>query len=67
MGWTGSRPSKFYDRSTSDGLYDVISFTTGGIRGGKSNGFQPRSFNMGISRKVFEQTGGFKFDRLAEH
>jgi len=41
-------------------------FTTGGIRGGKSNGFQPRSFNMGISRKVFEQTGGFKFDRLAE-
>ncbi|MBL7876704.1 MAG: glycosyltransferase [Cyclobacteriaceae bacterium] len=41
-------------------------FTTGGIRGGKSSGFQPRSFNMGISRKVFEQTGGFKFDRLAE-
>jgi glycosyltransferase involved in cell wall biosynthesis len=41
-------------------------FTTGGIRGGKSNGFQPRSFNMGISRKVYEQTGGFKFDRLAE-
>ncbi|MEQ1585500.1 MAG: glycosyltransferase [Cyclobacteriaceae bacterium] len=40
--------------------------TTGGIRGGKQRGFQPRSFNMGISRKVFEQTGGFKFDRFAE-
>jgi cellulose synthase/poly-beta-1,6-N-acetylglucosamine synthase-like glycosyltransferase len=42
--------------------------TTGGIRGGKKRvgWFQPRSFNMGISRKVFERTGGFKFDRLAE-
>jgi glycosyltransferase involved in cell wall biosynthesis len=42
--------------------------TTGGIRGGKKHigWFQPRSFNMGISRKVFEQTGGFKFDRFAE-
>lgn len=43
-------------------------FTTGGIRGGKKRlgWFQPRSFNMGISRKVFEATGGFKFDRFAE-
>ena len=40
--------------------------TTGGIRGGASTGFQPRSFNMGISRHVYEQTGGFKFTRLAE-
>jgi glycosyltransferase involved in cell wall biosynthesis len=42
--------------------------TTGGIRGGKKHvgWFQPRSFNMGISRKVFEATGGFKFDRFAE-
>jgi glycosyltransferase involved in cell wall biosynthesis len=42
--------------------------TTGGIRGGKNqaDSFQPRSFNMGISRKVWEATGGFKFDRLAE-
>lgn len=42
--------------------------TTGGIRGGKNHAekFQPRSFNMGISRKVWEATGGFKFDRLAE-
>ena len=43
-------------------------FTTGGIRGGKKRigWFQPRSFNMGISRHVFEVTGGFQFDRFAE-
>lgn len=42
--------------------------TTGGIRGGKKRfgWFQPRSYNMGISRKVFETTSGFKFDRYAE-
>jgi len=42
--------------------------TTGGIRGGKKRlgWFQPRSFNMGISRKVFETTHGFAFDRFAE-
>ena len=42
--------------------------TTGGIRGGKKHvgWFQPRSFNMGISRKVFQQTKGFVFDRFAE-
>src|SRR5690606_27197993 len=42
--------------------------TTGGIRGGKKHvgWFQPRSFNMGISREVFEKTGGFRFDRFAE-
>ncbi|MFZ9981264.1 MAG: glycosyltransferase [Cyclobacteriaceae bacterium] len=43
-------------------------FTTGGIRGGLKSidRFQPRSFNMGISRKVFEYTLGFRFDRYAE-
>jgi len=40
--------------------------TTGGIRGGKQKAFQPRSFNMGISREVFEKTRGFHFDRYAE-
>jgi GT2 family glycosyltransferase len=42
--------------------------TTGGIRGAKKavGSFQPRSFNMGISRAVFEKTGGFKLTRLAE-
>lgn len=35
--------------------------TTGGIRGGseKIEKFQPRSFNMGISRKAFEASKGF--------
>ena len=35
--------------------------TTGGIRGGSEriNKFQPRSFNMGISKKAFEKSGGF--------
>lgn len=37
-------------------------FTTGGIRGKKQNvggAFLPRSFNMGLSRRVFNETGGF--------
>ncbi len=49
--------------------YTMASFlTTGGIRGGKQHlgSFQPRSFNMGLSRKAFEMTGGFRFDRYAE-
>jgi glycosyltransferase involved in cell wall biosynthesis len=40
--------------------------TTGGIRGGMEKSFQPRSYNMGISRAVFEKTKGFHFDRFAE-
>lgn len=36
-------------------------FTTGGIRGGseKIEVFQPRSFNMGLSKKAFEDSNGF--------
>ncbi len=35
--------------------------TTGGVRGKSETltKFQPRSFNMGLSRKAFEATGGF--------
>lgn len=35
--------------------------TTGGVRGGseKLDKFQPRSFNMGLSRKAFDASGGF--------
>ncbi len=35
--------------------------TTGGLRGGKHNKakFQPRSFNMGLSKAAFEVSGGF--------
>jgi len=42
--------------------FSMTSFmTTGGIRGGKKSvgKFQPRSFNMGLSKEVFELTGGF--------
>ncbi|MCC5940096.1 MAG: glycosyltransferase [Balneolaceae bacterium] len=49
--------------------YSMTSFfTTGGMRGGsrKSEGFHPRSFNMGISRQVFEKTGGYKITRMGE-
>lgn len=43
-------------------------FTTGGIRGNKKHigAFHPRSFNMGISRKVYQDTGGFQFARRSE-
>ncbi len=44
-------------------------FTTGGIRGKKNNAggqFHPRSFNFGISRKVWEETQGYKLTRMAE-
>ena len=48
-------------------LQQAISFSmtspwsTGGIRGGRKDqgNFQPRSFNMGLSRKAFEASGGF--------
>jgi len=42
--------------------YAMTSFwTTGGIRGGKKSvdKFQPRSFNMGISKEAFESVGGY--------
>jgi len=43
-------------------------FTTGGIRGNKKHlgSFHPRSFNMGVSRVVWERVGGFKLTRLGE-
>ena len=43
-------------------------WTTGGIRGKKKNlgGFHPRSFNMGISREVYEKTGGYRITRMGE-
>lgn len=42
--------------------FTMTSFlTTGGVRGGteKIGKFQPRSFNMGLSKKAFEASGGF--------
>lgn len=43
-------------------------FTTGGIRGNKKHigQFHPRSFNMGVSREVYEKVGGFILTRLGE-
>ncbi|MFC3196985.1 glycosyltransferase [Parapedobacter deserti] len=49
--------------------YSMTSFfTTGGIRGGseKLGKFHPRSFNMGFSRRVFDETGGFSTMRFGE-
>lgn len=43
-------------------------FTTGGIRGSKKrlDQFYPRSFNMGVSRKVYEFLQGFSAMRFGE-
>jgi glycosyltransferase involved in cell wall biosynthesis len=43
-------------------------FTTGGIRGNAKHigQFHPRSFNMGVSREVWAQVGGFILTRLGE-
>jgi glycosyltransferase involved in cell wall biosynthesis len=49
--------------------YSMTSFlTTGGIRGSKEkmDRFYPRSFNMGIKRKVFKNLGGFSDMRFGE-
>lgn len=43
-------------------------FTTGGIRGSKKavTRFQPRSFNMGVSKEIFLKIGGFSEMRIGE-
>lgn len=49
--------------------YSMTSFlTTGGIRGNKNSvdKFQPRSFNMGISKEAFEVTKGFSRMKIGE-
>ncbi|MCC8018832.1 MAG: glycosyltransferase [Rikenellaceae bacterium] len=53
--------------------YAMTAFlTTGGIRGGRKNTvrsldrFYARSFNMGVSREVFESVGGFATMRVGE-
>ncbi|WP_158795300.1 glycosyltransferase family 2 protein [Pedobacter sp. L105] len=53
-------------KAISYGMTSV--FTTGGIRGNKNHvgQFHPRSFNMGVSREVWEKAGGFKITRLGE-
>jgi len=49
--------------------YSMTSFfTTGGIRGREKNigTYHPRSFNMGISRRVWEATGGYRISVKGE-
>jgi glycosyltransferase involved in cell wall biosynthesis len=43
-------------------------FTTGGIRGKKKHAgvFHPRSFNLGLSRRVYDTIGGFIITRKGE-
>ncbi|MDH5398621.1 MAG: glycosyltransferase [Cyclobacteriaceae bacterium] len=68
--WGG--PDKAHENFSS--WQKAISFTmtsvltTGGIRGKKKHvgSFQPRSFNMGIRKDVFLETGGFKQTNLGE-
>lgn len=42
--------------------------TTGGIRGSEAHlgNYHPRSFNMGISRAIYETTGGYQITRMGE-
>ncbi len=49
--------------------FSMTSFlTTGGLRGGKKqlSKYQPRSFNMGLSKKAFRKTGGFSKREIGE-
>lgn len=49
--------------------YSMTSWlTTGGIRGHRKHvgEYHPRSFNMGISKEVYEKTGGYRITRMGE-
>jgi glycosyltransferase involved in cell wall biosynthesis len=53
-----------FDTFTKAMNYSMTSFlTTGGIRGSKTSvdTYHPRTFNMGLKRKVWETVGGFRF------
>ncbi len=53
--------SSFTDLQKAINFAMTSFITTGGIRGGKQqvNDFQPRSFNMGMSKDAFLASGGF--------
>ena len=53
-------------KAISQSMTSVL--TTGGIRGRKKHvgEYHPRSFNMGISRRVFEETKGYKIPFMGE-
>lgn len=60
--------SSFNNRQKAISYAMTSFYTTGGIRGKKSHvgQYQPRSFNMGISRDVFLRIGGFSGMKVSE-
>ncbi|GAB4131442.1 MAG: glycosyltransferase [Raineya sp.] len=60
--------SSFTDTQKAISYAMTSLFSTGGIRGGKraAEKFRPRSFNMGLSRKVWQTVGGFLITRMGE-
>ncbi len=63
------RAGKSFNNKQKAISYAMTSFyTTGGIRGRKSHvgQYQPRSFNMGIRRTVFNALGGFSGLKVSE-
>ncbi|MDX2003506.1 MAG: glycosyltransferase [Chitinophagales bacterium] len=60
--------SSFTDTQKAISYAMTSYFTTGGIRGKKKNlgPYHPRSFNMGLSRKVYETVGGFIIPYMGE-
>lgn len=61
FGGTDTALDSFTDVQKAINFAMTSVLTTGGVRGAseKLGKFQPRSFNMGISRKAFEASGGF--------
>ncbi len=57
---------KFNDVQKAISFAMTSFITTGGIRGGKKqiDKFYPRSYNLGISRKLYEEMGGFPNTRM---
>jgi len=61
FGGSDTADERFTDLQKAINYAMTSFFTTGGIRNSENSSrkFQPRSFNMGISKKAFEATGGF--------
>jgi len=61
FGGVDDSKTEFSDIQKAINFAMTSAFTTGGIRGAseKLTKFQPRSFNMGISKKAFETSKGF--------
>ena len=68
FGGADSAHASFSDMQKAISYSMTSLFTTGGIRGNKKavGKFQPRSFNMGISKEAFEEVGSFSEMRIGE-